>query len=174
MRLRSPRRLSLRSSGYWSFWASSGRSRRPPAQTSRPSSNWALFPNFGAKCSPMCSGSNLRPSPLAPRVACLPHPSRGAWRAEPTPSGRRPGHSEHIGGYCTSQCGAQGGYCTSHPGARRAVRSRVLAGLGHRGGDRWGRATHRDDFLRHADRVLQLRDGTVNEWERRTTDALLH
>jgi ATP-binding cassette subfamily B protein len=35
-------------------------------------------------------------------------------------------------------------------------------------------ATHREDFLRHADRVLELRDGTVIEWERRTADALLH
>jgi hypothetical protein len=30
------------------------------------------------------------------------------------------------------------------------------------------------DFLRHADRVLELRDGTVIEWERRTADARLH
>jgi ABC-type multidrug transport system fused ATPase/permease subunit len=35
-------------------------------------------------------------------------------------------------------------------------------------------ATHREDFLRHADRVLEVRDGTVIEWERRTADALLH
>ena len=35
-------------------------------------------------------------------------------------------------------------------------------------------ATHREDFLRRADRVLELRDGTVIEWERRTADALLH
>jgi ABC-type multidrug transport system fused ATPase/permease subunit len=35
-------------------------------------------------------------------------------------------------------------------------------------------ATHREDFLRHADRVLELRDGTVIEWERRTADARLH
>lgn len=35
-------------------------------------------------------------------------------------------------------------------------------------------ATHREDFLRHADRVLELRDGTVVEWDRRTADALLH
>ncbi len=35
-------------------------------------------------------------------------------------------------------------------------------------------ATHREDFLRHADRVLELRDGTVIEWERRTADSLLH
>ncbi len=35
-------------------------------------------------------------------------------------------------------------------------------------------ATHRQDFLRHADRVLELRDGTVTEWERRTADLLLH
>jgi ABC-type multidrug transport system fused ATPase/permease subunit len=35
-------------------------------------------------------------------------------------------------------------------------------------------ATHREDFLRHADRVLELRDGMVIEWERRTADALLH
>jgi len=35
-------------------------------------------------------------------------------------------------------------------------------------------ATHREDFLRHADRVLELREGTVTEWERRTADALLH
>ncbi|MGB5366392.1 MAG: ABC transporter ATP-binding protein [Polyangiales bacterium] len=35
-------------------------------------------------------------------------------------------------------------------------------------------ATHRKDFLRHADRVLELRNGTVTEWERRTPDALLH
>jgi ABC-type multidrug transport system fused ATPase/permease subunit len=35
-------------------------------------------------------------------------------------------------------------------------------------------ATHREDFLRHADRVLELRDGTVIEWERRTAEALLH
>ncbi len=35
-------------------------------------------------------------------------------------------------------------------------------------------ATHREDFLRHADRVLELRNGTVTEWERRTPDALLH
>jgi ATP-binding cassette subfamily B protein len=35
-------------------------------------------------------------------------------------------------------------------------------------------ATHREDFLRDADRVLEVRDGTVIEWERRTADALLH
>jgi ABC-type multidrug transport system fused ATPase/permease subunit len=35
-------------------------------------------------------------------------------------------------------------------------------------------ATHREDFLRDADRVLELRDGMVIEWERRTADALLH
>jgi ABC-type multidrug transport system fused ATPase/permease subunit len=35
-------------------------------------------------------------------------------------------------------------------------------------------ATHREDFLRRADRVLEVRDGTVIEWERRTADALLH
>ena len=35
-------------------------------------------------------------------------------------------------------------------------------------------ATHREDFLRHADRVLELRDGTLIEWERQTADALLH
>jgi ABC-type multidrug transport system fused ATPase/permease subunit len=35
-------------------------------------------------------------------------------------------------------------------------------------------ATHREDFLRHADRVLELRDGTVIEWQRRASDALLH
>ncbi|MGB8330761.1 MAG: ABC transporter ATP-binding protein [Polyangiales bacterium] len=35
-------------------------------------------------------------------------------------------------------------------------------------------ATHREDFLRHADRVLELRDGTVIEWERAIADALLH
>jgi len=35
-------------------------------------------------------------------------------------------------------------------------------------------ATHREDFLRHADRVLELRDGTVIEWERRAADMLLH
>jgi ABC-type multidrug transport system fused ATPase/permease subunit len=35
-------------------------------------------------------------------------------------------------------------------------------------------ATHREGFLRHADRVLELRNGTVIEWERRTADALLH
>ncbi len=35
-------------------------------------------------------------------------------------------------------------------------------------------ATHREDFLRHADRVLELRDGTVIEWAGRTADALLH
>jgi ABC-type multidrug transport system fused ATPase/permease subunit len=35
-------------------------------------------------------------------------------------------------------------------------------------------ATHREDFLRCADRVLELRDGVVNEWERRTEDAVLH
>ena len=35
-------------------------------------------------------------------------------------------------------------------------------------------ATHREDFFRHADRVLELRNGTVTEWERRTPDALLH
>jgi ABC-type multidrug transport system fused ATPase/permease subunit len=34
--------------------------------------------------------------------------------------------------------------------------------------------THRVDFLRQADRVLELRDGTVIEWERRAADALLH
>jgi ABC-type multidrug transport system fused ATPase/permease subunit len=35
-------------------------------------------------------------------------------------------------------------------------------------------ATHREDLLRHADRVLELRDGTVIEWERPGADALLH
>ena len=35
-------------------------------------------------------------------------------------------------------------------------------------------ATHREDFLRHADRVLEVRDGTVIEWERQTADTLLH
>jgi len=35
-------------------------------------------------------------------------------------------------------------------------------------------ATHRDDFLRQADRVLEVRDGTVIEWERRTAGTLLH
>ncbi|RZV54894.1 MAG: ABC transporter ATP-binding protein [Deltaproteobacteria bacterium] len=35
-------------------------------------------------------------------------------------------------------------------------------------------ATHCEDFLRHADRVLELRDGTVTEWERRSEDRLLH
>jgi ABC-type bacteriocin/lantibiotic exporter with double-glycine peptidase domain len=35
-------------------------------------------------------------------------------------------------------------------------------------------ATHREDFLRHADCVLELRDGTVIEWEKRTAEALLH
>ena len=35
-------------------------------------------------------------------------------------------------------------------------------------------ATHREEFLRKADRVLELRDGTVIEWERPVTDALLH
>ena len=35
-------------------------------------------------------------------------------------------------------------------------------------------ATHCEDFLRHADRVLELRNGTVTEWERPTADRLLH
>lgn len=35
-------------------------------------------------------------------------------------------------------------------------------------------ATHREDFLHHADRVLELRDGTVIEWERPAADSLLH
>ena len=35
-------------------------------------------------------------------------------------------------------------------------------------------ATHREGFLRHADRVLELRDGRVIEWERRSADTLLH
>jgi subfamily B ATP-binding cassette protein MsbA len=35
-------------------------------------------------------------------------------------------------------------------------------------------ATHRQDFLSVADRVLELRDGTVIEWERRGSEALLH
>jgi ABC-type multidrug transport system fused ATPase/permease subunit len=35
-------------------------------------------------------------------------------------------------------------------------------------------ATHREDFLRHADRVLELRDGTAIEWERRAAEARLH
>ncbi|TFH30124.1 MAG: ABC transporter ATP-binding protein, partial [Myxococcales bacterium] len=35
-------------------------------------------------------------------------------------------------------------------------------------------ATHREDFLRQADRVLELRDGLVIEWEIGTADVLLH
>jgi ABC-type multidrug transport system fused ATPase/permease subunit len=35
-------------------------------------------------------------------------------------------------------------------------------------------ATHRGDFLRQADCVLELWDGVVNEWERPAADALLH
>lgn len=35
-------------------------------------------------------------------------------------------------------------------------------------------ATHREDFLRRADRVLELRDGAVVEWERKDADAVLH
>jgi ABC-type multidrug transport system fused ATPase/permease subunit len=35
-------------------------------------------------------------------------------------------------------------------------------------------ATHREHFLRHADRVLELKDGTVSEWERRAQEARLH
>jgi len=35
-------------------------------------------------------------------------------------------------------------------------------------------ATHREDLLRHADRVLELRKGTVNEWEQRNGERLLH
>jgi subfamily B ATP-binding cassette protein MsbA len=35
-------------------------------------------------------------------------------------------------------------------------------------------ATHREDFIGQADRVLELRDGTVIEWERRSSEALLH
>ena len=35
-------------------------------------------------------------------------------------------------------------------------------------------ATHREDFLRRADRVLELQDRTVNEWESRPGHALLH
>ena len=35
-------------------------------------------------------------------------------------------------------------------------------------------ATHREDFLRRADRVLELLDGTVVEWKRQSADARLH
>jgi ABC-type multidrug transport system fused ATPase/permease subunit len=35
-------------------------------------------------------------------------------------------------------------------------------------------ATHREHFLRHADRVLEVKDGAVIEWEERAKDALLH
>ncbi|MDH3842376.1 MAG: ABC transporter ATP-binding protein/permease [Myxococcales bacterium] len=35
-------------------------------------------------------------------------------------------------------------------------------------------ATHRDDFLRHADRVLKLRNATVVEWDERATNRMLH
>jgi ABC-type multidrug transport system fused ATPase/permease subunit len=35
-------------------------------------------------------------------------------------------------------------------------------------------ATHRELLLRHADRVLEVRDGTVIEWERPSEDALVH
>jgi ABC-type lipoprotein export system ATPase subunit len=34
-------------------------------------------------------------------------------------------------------------------------------------------ATHPEELPRHADRVLQVRNGTVNEWERQTAHALL-
>jgi ABC-type bacteriocin/lantibiotic exporter with double-glycine peptidase domain len=35
-------------------------------------------------------------------------------------------------------------------------------------------ATHRADFIRAADRVFELSDGMVNEWERQSSDARLH
>ena len=35
-------------------------------------------------------------------------------------------------------------------------------------------ATHRKDFLRAADRVLEVRNGVVNEWDQRAEDALLN
>lgn len=35
-------------------------------------------------------------------------------------------------------------------------------------------ATHRDDFLRHADRVLKLQNGMVIEWDERATNRVLH
>jgi ABC-type multidrug transport system fused ATPase/permease subunit len=35
-------------------------------------------------------------------------------------------------------------------------------------------ATHREDFLRHADCVLELQEGVMSEWERRVVDARLH
>ncbi len=35
-------------------------------------------------------------------------------------------------------------------------------------------ATHRDDFLRHADRVLKLHNATVTEWDEPATNRLLH
>ncbi len=35
-------------------------------------------------------------------------------------------------------------------------------------------ATHRDDFLRHADRVLKLQNATVIEWDERATNRMLH
>ncbi len=35
-------------------------------------------------------------------------------------------------------------------------------------------ATHRDDFLRHADRVLKLQNATVVEWDERVTNRMLH
>jgi ABC-type multidrug transport system fused ATPase/permease subunit len=35
-------------------------------------------------------------------------------------------------------------------------------------------ATHREHLLRHADRVLELKDGAVIEWGERAKDALLH
>jgi ABC-type multidrug transport system fused ATPase/permease subunit len=35
-------------------------------------------------------------------------------------------------------------------------------------------ATHRDDFLRHADRVLKLQNAVVIEWDERVTNRVLH
>ena len=35
-------------------------------------------------------------------------------------------------------------------------------------------ATHRDDFLRHADRVLELRNARIIEWDEQVTNHVLH
>lgn len=102
-----------------------------------------IISEFQGKYSGMCCASSLL---HCPRGACLPHPGRSGWLADPAPFGCSPGHPEQLSGYCTSHCSPEGGCCTSHP----------------------------EDFLPPEDRVLEVRDGTVIEWERRTADALLH
>lgn len=81
------------------------------------------------------------------------------------PLGSQPGHSSHTDGYCSGHCWAEGGYYASQPGGPAAApggrRPRVCPPSGQ-------------DFLRQADPVLELPDGTVIEWERQTTDARSH